>query len=181
MKSREKGVTLTGLIERIGHVSVKALRVLATNILNITNIISEEQALSLLKQPHFDHQLPTLLTDLTPLPMPPPSFNWIQHGSKLSFGLLLLLIVLMTSVILLGYLAWRKREYLINWLVSNSKDKPGPVLMLKDQSSPVLTNPTPPQHPVNVYPSLAAFLNVDLGEQNYTPHPSSDSQTVEIK
>ena len=44
-----EGVTLTGLIECVGHVSVKAMRVLAPSILNITDIIPQEQPMSFYK------------------------------------------------------------------------------------------------------------------------------------
>ena len=52
-----KGITQMGIVEHIGHVSVKALRVLATSILNVTNVIPEEQALSLPNHPQFDSKL----------------------------------------------------------------------------------------------------------------------------
>ena len=116
-----KGVTLMGIIECIGHVSVRALCVLAGSILNVMDVIPEEQALSILSQPHFDKQAPTLLTDIIPLSLPPSSFSWTQHGSKLSVGLLLTLLVLIAPLIVLSYVAWRKREFLIDWFHSKVK------------------------------------------------------------
>ena len=171
-----KGVTLTGLIERIGHASVKALRVLATNILNITTILPEEQALSLLKQPHFDHQTPLLLTDLKPLPMPPPPFDWTQHGSRLSFGLLFVLITIGVLATILGCLVWHKRETFISWLRSTPKATTEQVLMLKDQASPpTATDPTPLQYPTNVCPSLAAVLKAARTGQSTSSAGASPS------
>ena len=183
-----KGVTLTGIIERIGHVSVGALRVLTTSILNITDIIPEEQALSLLSQPHFDKQTPTLLTDLTPLSLPPPSFSWAQHGSKLSVGLLLTLIILIALLVVVGYVAWRKRELVISWLHSRMKTNTEPALTSPEQSSQVLTSPSLPQHPTYLYPFLTTNCTTGLGEQNHittdllSPRPPNEPlQTAETE
>ena len=86
-----RDVTLTGLIERLGHVSVKAMRVLVSNILNITDIVPAEQAISLLGKPHFDQRAPSAQIDLAPIAKPPDAFTWPYHGTRISFGLVLTL------------------------------------------------------------------------------------------
>ena len=107
-----KGVTLTGLIERVGHVSVRAMRVLASNILNITDIVPAEQAISLLSKPHFDQRAPLAKIDLTPLPDPPVTFDWTYHGTRMSFGVTIILVVLSVILVISLCLCWYKRETL---------------------------------------------------------------------
>ena len=111
-----QGVTLTGLIERIGHVSVKALQVSASNLINITDIVPPEQAISLLDRPHFDQQHSIAQIDLAPIPIPPPAFSWADHGGKMSFGLLFATKAIVTVIIIIICIFWHKPNDLFTWL-----------------------------------------------------------------
>ena len=110
-----EGYTLTGLIERVGHVSVKALRVLQPNILNITTIIPPDKAISLLDPPDFKRLDNFVHVNLAPIPDPPSAaFEWSHHGSRLSFGLVLTLVSL--GALISICLAWRHKQNIANYV-----------------------------------------------------------------
>ena len=50
--------SLSGLVSRLGHISVKALRVRAPQHLNITDIVSPDTVVGLLDQPRFQNLAP---------------------------------------------------------------------------------------------------------------------------
>ena len=177
-----KGVTLTGLIERVGHISVKALQMLTSNILNITEIIPAEQAISLLDQPHFDNRNPFVQTNLQPLPLPSSTFDWTHHGSRISFGVLFILLILIVVAVITGVVIWKKWDYLVSCLIP-SKVQSEEAPTVNNESSPS-TRPALPLLPSNIYPSFSHLSGINTnpdttGSPNtqslplFNPQPSS--------
>ena len=169
------GVTLTGFIERMGHVSVKALRIPIINTLNLTDIVPQERALSLLKTPTFRGGIPLVQLDLAPLPTIPTTFDWSYHGSRMSFGLLITLVVVLFCLLLTVVILWHKKALVASrchrWLskteyawtvVTSSPPEPVTSDAIKPSTAPSTTTP-PPLHPLDpLYPILTSPLPTPL-------------------
>ena len=72
----------------------KALHVIVLDILNITQIIPVGQATEILDQPQFNQMVPVAKVNLVKLSSTNYAFAWEQHGSRLSFRLLVFVAVL---------------------------------------------------------------------------------------
>ena len=68
--------SLSGLVSRIGNISVKALRVKAPENLNITGIVSSEAVVGLLDQPRFNKMVPVAKLHLEKTPLADYIFPW---------------------------------------------------------------------------------------------------------
>ena len=104
------GWTLTGLIERVGHVSVTALRVTLPDVFNITDVIPSPQAIALLDDPRWSQVNPVAQVKLAPISDLPPKANWISKpGNKVSLGLAIITVVFSILGISVGLYCWWKR------------------------------------------------------------------------
>ena len=108
--------TMTGLIERVGHTSVAALWVKSPILLNITDIIPQNQAIKLLDKTPFAKLSAVARIDLAPIEEPPTTIDWTYHGSRMSFGLLILFIVLGVWLFLGSCILWTKRSQILNFV-----------------------------------------------------------------
>ena len=105
--------SLTGLIQKIGHISVKALRVEAPEELNITDIIPQNAVVELLDKPQFGEMAPVARLRLIKPEVPNYLFPWESSGSKISYALLIFLLVLVKIIIIVSVVLWKKRAKLL--------------------------------------------------------------------
>ena len=75
------------------------MRVAAPQVMNVTDIIPEYQAITLLNKPHLSQVSPHVQLPLGPLLEIPESFNWTHVGSRISFGLLIGLTILLLFIV----------------------------------------------------------------------------------
>ena len=120
--------SLSGLVSRIGHISVKVLQVKAPEYLNITSIVSPKTVVSLLDQPRFDELVPIAKMRLEKTP--PPNYTFpCETGNKISGVVLIFVILLIKFCIISGILRFRNHTQILNKIkkvvlsVDVSKDK----------------------------------------------------------
>ena len=116
--------TLPGLVKRVGRVSVKALRVTDIPPLDIQNVIPEGDALKELKKVKFEMLKPVSRVHLSPLVEPDLEIDWKHHGSYLSYGLLITLVLLaciIGVILVVVYKRWPELRTRINKIRDEKK------------------------------------------------------------